>query len=169
MTLPTDVPPSPPEVLRPVRESQVSTTELVLPNDSNILGNLLGGRLMHLIDLTAAIAAARHSHLVCVTASVDDLTFLAPVKTGEVVQLLASVNRVFNTSLEVGVKVFAENLLTGKKVHANSAYLTFVGLNTEGKPTHSPQVLPETADERRRFEAALVRRNARLEKRKHSG
>ncbi len=154
---------------RPVRESQVVMTELVLPNDANLLGNLLGGKLMHLIDIAAAIAAARHSHLVCVTVSVDRLTFLHPVKAGEVVMLYASVNRVFNTSMEVGVKVYAEDLITGKFLHANSAYLTFVGLNAEGKPVKTSQVIPETDEERRRFEEALIRRNARLEhKRKMS-
>lgn len=154
---------------RPVRESQVVMTELVLPNDANSLGNLLGGKLMHLIDIAAAIAAARHSHLVCVTVSVDRLTFLYPIRTGEVVVLHASVNRVFNTSMEVGVKVYAEDLITGTLVHANSAYLTFVGLNAEGKPVKTSQVIPETDEERRRFEEALIRRNARLEhKRKMS-
>ena len=103
---------------------QASMTQLVLPNDTNQLGNLLGGQLMHWIDLVAAIAAARHSHNVCVTASVDDLNFLHPIKIGEVVTLLASVNRVFRTSMEIGVKVHSENLLTGKLKHANTAYLT---------------------------------------------
>lgn len=147
---------------RPVRESQVAMTELVLPNDANQLGNLLGGSLMHLIDIAAAIAAARHSHLVCVTASVDELNFLHPIRTGEVVLLFASVNRVFSTSMEVGVKVFAENLITGERIHANSAYLTFVGVNAEGKPAKSPPVIPETDEERRRFEQAAERRRIRL-------
>lgn len=151
---------------RPMRESQVEMTELVLPNDANVLGNLLGGKLMHLIDIAAAIAAARHSHMVCVTASVDELNFLHPIKTGEVVILQASVNRVFNTSMEVGVKVWCENLASGTRIHANSAYLTFVALNAEGKPSHSPQVIPESDDERRRFEMARQRRSARLERRK---
>lgn len=151
-----------PSAGRPVRDSQVSMTELVLPNDANQLGNLLGGSLMHLIDIAAAIAAARHSHLVCVTASVDELNFLHPIRTGEVVQLLASVNRVFSTSMEVGVKVFAENLITGERIHANSAYLTFVGVNAEGKPAKSPPVIPETPDEQRRYDQALERRRIRL-------
>ena len=147
---------------RPVKHSQVEMTELVLPNDANQLGNLLGGKLMHLLDIAAAIAAARHSHLICVTASVDELDFLHPIITGDVVILQASVNRVFNTSMEVGVKVYAEDLRSGKRTHANSAYLTFVGLNAEGKPAKSPQVIPESPDEKRRFVQALERRNRRL-------
>ncbi len=145
-----------------VRASQVTMTELVLPNDTNQLGNLLGGRLMHLMDIAMAIAAARHTGLVCVTASVDEINFLHPVRLGEVVILKASVNRVFSTSLEVGVKVFAENLKAGTCRHTNSAYMTFVGLNAEGKPAPSPQVIPESPDEQRRFEQALERRMVRL-------
>jgi acyl-CoA hydrolase len=145
-----------------VRASQVEMTELVLPNDTNQLGNLLGGRLMHLMDICMAIAAARHSGLVCVTASVDEINFLNPIRLGQVVILRASVNRVFRTSMEVGVKVYCEDVKSGRRVHSNSAYMTFVGLNAEGKPTPSPQVLPETEDERRRFAEALARRDHRL-------
>jgi acyl-CoA hydrolase len=145
-----------------VRHSQVEMTELVLPNDTNQLGNLLGGRLMHLMDIAMAIAAARHSGLVCVTASVDEINFLHPIRLGQVVILRASVNRVFRTSMEVGVKVFCEDLKSGKRTHTNSAYMTFVGLNAEGRPTPSPQVLHETEEERRRFDQALERRNHRL-------
>ncbi len=145
-----------------VRASHVEMTELVLPNDTNQLGNLLGGRLMHWMDIAMAIAAARHSGLVCVTASVDEINFLHPIRIGQVVILRASVNRVFRTSMEVGVKVLCEDVKSGTRVHSNSAYMTFVGLNAEGKPTPSPQVLPETPDELRRFEQALARRNHRL-------
>ncbi len=145
-----------------VRASQVEMTELVLPNDTNQLGNLLGGRLMHMMDIAMAIAAARHAGLVCVTASVDRIDFHEPIKLGQVVVLHASVNRVFRTSMEVGVKVFAEDLRSGTCIHTNSAYMTFVGLNDEGKPTPSPQVIPETDDEQRRFEQALERREKRL-------
>ncbi len=148
-----------------VRASQVVMTELVLPNDTNQLGNLLGGRLMHLMDIAMAIAAARHTGFVCVTASVDEIDFLKPIRLGDVVTLYASVNRVFRTSLEVGVKVYAENIKAGTLVHTNSAYMTFVGLNAEGRPTPAPQVIPETPDEVRRFEQALERRNRRLEHR----
>ncbi|MBN1447497.1 MAG: acyl-CoA thioesterase [Bacteroidetes bacterium] len=146
-----------------MRASQVEMTELVLPNDTNQLGNLLGGRLMHMMDIAMAIAAARHSGLVCVTASVDEINFLHPIRLGQVVILQASVNRVFRTSMEVGVKVFCEDLKSGKRTHTNSAYMTFVGLNAEGKPTPSPQVIPETEDEKRRFDDALRRRKHRLD------
>jgi len=146
-----------------VRASQVEMTELVLPNDTNQLGNLLGGRLMHMMDIAMAIAAARHSGLVCVTASVDEINFLHPIRLGQVVILKASVNRVFRTSMEVGVKVFCEDLKSGRRTHTNSAYMTFVGLNAEGTPTPSPQVIPATEEERRRFEDAQRRRRHRLE------
>jgi len=145
-----------------VRASQVEMTELVLPNDTNQLGNLLGGRLMHLMDIAMAIAAARHSGLVCVTASVDEINFLHPIRLGQVVILHASVNRVFRTSMEAGVKVYCEDLKSGKRTHTNSAYMTFVGLNAEGRPTPSPQVIAESEAEKRRFEQALQRRNHRL-------
>ena len=148
-----------------VQASAVEMTEIVLPNDTNQLGNILGGTLMHLMDVAMAIAATRHSGLVCVTASVDRIDFLHPIRLGEIVILRASVNRVFNTSMETGVKVFAENPRTGERLHTNSAYMTFVGLNAEGKPSICPQIIPETEDEFRRYERALIRRNLRLEKR----
>jgi len=140
-------------------------TQLVLPNDTNRLGNLLGGQLMHWIDLAAAIAASRHTRRICVTASVDELNFLQPVKAGEVVILRASVNRVFRTSMEVGVKVLSENLLTGEVRHANSAYLTFVSIDDAGNPVAAPKLRAESADEQRRFEDALRRREQRLRRR----
>lgn len=150
----------------PLKSYQVSMTQLVLPNDTNQLGNLLGGQLMHWIDLVAAIASARHSRRVCVTASVDELNFLHPIKTGEVVTLLASINRVFRTSMEVGVKVLSENMLTGKVRHANTAYLTFVALDENGMPIGVPQIAVETDEERRRYEDASTRREQRLQRRK---
>lgn len=152
-----------------VKHSQVEMTQLVLPNDTNQLGNLLGGQLMHWIDLAAAIAAARHSKRVCVTASVDELNFIHPVKEGEVVILRASVNCVFHTSMEVGVKVFCENLLTGALVHANSAYLTFVSIDGSGTPVPVPRLRPESDDERRRFADATRRREERLRRRSKKG
>lgn len=150
----------------PLSNHQASMTQLVLPNDTNQLGNLLGGQLMHWIDLVAAIAAARHSKRVCVTASVDELNFLQPIKTGEVVTLLATVNRVFKTSMEIGVKVFKENMLTGNIKHANTAYLTFVALETDGKPVEIPHVVMHSKEDERRFEDALKRRELRLQRRK---
>ena len=141
-------------------------TELVLPNDTNQLGNLLGGRLMHLVDIAAAIAAAKHSSRVCVTASVDEMNFLGPVKLGQVVRLYASVNRAFTTSMEVGVKVTAENPITGELTHTNSAYLVYVALDENGKPSSVPELVLETDEELRRFEEAKERQAHRLSRRK---
>jgi acyl-CoA hydrolase len=145
-----------------VSNSTIIMTELVLPHHTNQLGNLLGGQLMHWIDICAALCAAKHSQRVCVTASVDKIDFHHPVKLGEVVSLTASLNRVFNTSLEVGVKVYGESYKTGKRIHTNTAYLTFVGVDEEGRPVKAPQAIPETEDEKRRFEEALQRRENRL-------
>ncbi|MGC8595214.1 MAG: acyl-CoA thioesterase [Candidatus Kryptoniota bacterium] len=151
-----------------VKDSQVEMVELVLPNDTNQLGNLLGGRLMHWIDIAAAVAASRHSNHICVTAAVDEINFFEPIRLGELVILKSSVNRVFRTSMEVGVKVFSENPLTGERKHCNSAYLTFVSIDKNGKPVISRPVLPETADEKRRYEQALFRRDQRLKHREES-
>jgi acyl-CoA hydrolase len=141
--------------------------ELVLPNDTNMLGNLLGGRLMHWIDIAAALAAAKHCNNVAVTAEVDKLTFKLPIKLGNIVYLKASVNRAFKTSMEVGVKVEVEDIQSGEKKHSNSAYLTFVNLDRyTGKPMPVPEIIPETPEEKRRFEEALIRRNKRLEESK---
>lgn len=145
-----------------VRNSQVEMTEMVLPNHTNRLGNLLGGQLMHWIDICAAIASSRHTNRVCVTASVDKLNFIQPIKEGEVVILQASVNRAFTTSVEVGVKVTSENLLSGVRKHANSAYLTFVAIDDNGKPVPVPPVRPSSTAEKRRFRDAARRRSERL-------
>jgi acyl-CoA hydrolase len=153
---------------RTVHASQVTTTQLVLPNDTNQLGNLLGGTLMHWIDIVAAIAAQRHSGKVCVTASVDDLNFHYAVKLGEVVTLEASVNRAFRTSMEIGVRVTAHGNSSLPERRANTAYLTFVAIDDEGKPQPVPPVEPETEDEQRRYAAALRRREARLLRRRQS-
>ncbi len=152
-----------------IHESQVQMTEMVLPNHTNRLGNLLGGQLMHWMDICAAIAAFRHTNRVCVTASVDELNFLHPIKEGEVVILHGSVNRAFRTSVEVGVKVTAENLLTGERKHANTAYLTFVAIDELGNPVEVPPIRPETKDEKRRYADAARRRAQRLERRKKNG
>jgi acyl-CoA hydrolase len=149
---------------RYIKSSQVEMTELVLPNDTNQLGNLLGGRLMEWMDIAAAIAAQRHSNRVCVTASVDELVFHYPIHLGEVVTLKASVNRVFTTSMEVGVKVLAENQLTQQKKIANTAYFSFVAVDEQNTPTTIPPIIPQTRDEKRRFVDALARRRYRLQK-----
>lgn len=148
-----------------VNESIVTMTELVLPNHTNQLGNLLGGQLMHWIDICAALASSKHSQKVCVTASVDRIDFHHPIKLGNVVTLVASVNRAFKTSMEVGVKVFTESFLEGKRIHSNTAYLTFVSVDVNGKPVETFEIVPETEDEKRRFEEALKRRKTRLENR----
>ncbi|UCH11048.1 MAG: acyl-CoA thioesterase [Fidelibacterota bacterium] len=151
---------------RPVTDSQVVMNEMVLPNDANILGNVLGGHVMHLMDLCAAMSAMRHCRKVVVTASVDHLSFVHPVKVGELMILKASVNYADRTSMEVGVRIEAEHPLTGEKRHTSSAYLTFVALDEEGHPTPVPQVVPTTKDEERRFQAAKKRREERLRRMK---
>jgi len=148
-----------------ISDSTVIMTELVLPNHTNQLGNLLGGQLMHWIDICAALSAAKHNQRVCVTASVDRIDFLHPIKLGNAVNLVASVNRVFNTSMEIGVKVYAQNFKEGTKIHTNTAYLTFVGVDEYGKPVKAIDAIPESDDEKRRYEEALRRREIRLNSR----
>lgn len=148
--------------VKKVIDSIVTMTELVLPNHTNQLGNLLGGQLMQWIDICAALCSSKHNQRVCVTASVDRIDFHHPIKLGDVVTLVASVNRVFNTSMEIGVKVYAENFYEGKKIHTNTAYLTFVGVDENGKPVKAIDAVPETEDEKRRYEEAMQRREARL-------
>ncbi|HVB39505.1 MAG TPA: acyl-CoA thioesterase [Terriglobales bacterium] len=150
---------------KPVRVSQAEMTELVLPNDANTMGNVLGGKVMNLVDLCGAIAACRHASRICVTASVDHMDFRHPVTVGELLILKASVNRVFTTSMEVGVKVYAESMQDGERRHTSSAYLTFVAVDEHGGRQAVPQVIPETDAERRRFEAAGARRAHRLAQR----
>jgi acyl-CoA hydrolase len=147
---------------KPVRESLSEYSELALPNDANGLGNVLGGKVMHLVDLAAAMAAIRHARRPCVTASVDSLHFLHPVLIGQLIVLRSSVNRVFRTSMEVGVQVETETLLTGVKLHTCSAYLTFVALDESRKAVEIPPVIPETEEELRRYRQAGERREYRL-------
>lgn len=154
---------------KPVRESASEYAELALPTDANGLGNVLGGKVMHLVDLAAAMAAMRHARRPTVTAAVDSLLFLHPAHIGDLITLRSSVNRVFRTSMEVGVKVETENLMTGEKVHTCSAYLTFVALDEDGKSTVVPPVIPETEDEIRRFQEAGKRREHRLAVRERTG
>jgi acyl-CoA hydrolase len=149
------------QIVRTVASTQSEMTEIILPNDTNTLGNLLGGRLMHFIDLTGAMAAYRHSRTHVVTAAMDHIDFIRPVHLGDLVTLKSSVNRAFTTSMEVGVKVWAENTQTASIVHVASAYLVFVAINQEGHPQKIPQLLPETPNETRRYEDALRRRDHR--------
>jgi len=151
---------------KPVRESISEYSELALPNDTNGLGNVLGGKVMHLVDLAAAMAALRHARKPVVTASVDSLNFIHPVRIGQLIVLRSSVNRAFRTSMEIGVHVETENLLTGEKLHTCSAYLTFVALDENKRPTAVPPVIPETEEEKRRYHEAGQRREYRLALRK---
>jgi acyl-CoA hydrolase len=148
-------------MVRTVASTQSEMTEIVLPNDTNMLGNLLGGRLMHFIDLTGAMAAYRHARTHVVTASMDHIDFIRPVRLGDLVTLKSSVNRAFTSSMEVGVKVWAENTRTGAVSHVASAYLVFVAVDEQGRLQTVPQLKAETPDELRRYEDALRRRQHR--------
>jgi acyl-CoA hydrolase len=143
--------------------SRVEMTEIVLPQDTNQHGHAWGGRVMALIDKAAAIAATRHGRTHVVTASVDSLTFRAPVRQGHILRLLASVNAAFHTSMEVGVKVLSEDPVSGRQVRCCTAYVTMVALDAGGRPTPVPQLRPVTGEDRRRRREAIRRRRARLE------
>lgn len=147
---------------RTVVESAVEMTEVVLPNDANPLGNMLGGRVMHLMDMAGAIAAHRHSRSIVVTASVDNLAFLHPVRVGQLVILRAHVTRAFNTSIEAEVNVYLEDFVTGERRQTSAAFLTYVALDSEGRPRRVPPVIPRTPEEKRRYREALARRRRRL-------
>lgn len=146
-----------------MRESVSEYSELALPNDANSFGFLLGGKVMHLVDVAGAMAAMRHARRPVVTAAVDHMNFLHPIHIGQLVILRSSVNRAFRTSMEVGVKVFVEDLITGELKHTSSAYLTFVAIDQQGNRVAVPPVIPETEDEKRRYEEAGQRRTYRLE------
>src|SRR5579872_7359709 len=146
---------------RPVSASRTEMTELVLPQDSNLLGNILGGRVMHLIDVAGAIAAHRHCRRQVVTASVDHLDFLNPVRVGDLIILEAQVNRAFRTSVEVGVEVFSEDSTAGVRKHT-TAFLTFVALDEAGRPVPVPSLIVKSSAERRRYREAGERRESRI-------
>jgi acyl-CoA hydrolase len=146
---------------RPVSDSISEMVEIVLPNDANPMGSLLGGRLMHWIDLAGALAAFRHTRSYVVTASIDHLDFRFPVRVGDIVVLKSSVNRAFGTSMEVGVKVWVENALTGERHHVSSAYLTFVAVDRQGRKVPVPAAGPQSEVERERYEDAGRRREIR--------
>ena len=150
---------------RPCRESQHQTSELMMPQDANILGHVFGGAILALMDKCAAVAAFRHARSNCVTASIDRVDFREPIHVGDLVVMRASVNFAGRTSMEIGVRVEAEDLLTGRRRHTNSCYLTFVAIDRNGRPVEVPPVIPETDDERRRYDAAQARRKRRLEER----
>jgi acyl-CoA hydrolase len=144
------------------KDSATVMTEIVLPNDTNALHNLRGGKILHWMDIASAIAAGRHANRVVVTASVDQVSFLNPIKVGDVVTICATVTRVFNTSIEVYVDVSAENLPTQTNYKCNDAYYTFVALDSNGKPTRVAPLVPETEEEKKQFESAMRRRELRL-------
>jgi acyl-CoA hydrolase len=150
---------------RTVSSSRVTMTEIVLPNDTNPLGNIMGGRVVHLIDVAAAVAAGRHSRRPCVTAAIDEIVFHAPVPMGSVLVIRASVNLAGRTSMEVGVRVESEDRRTGERRHCASAYLTFVALGDDGLPTEVPPLVARTREEKRRMEEARRRREERLARR----
>ena len=137
-------------------------TELVLPNDTNTLNNLMGGRLMHWMDIGAAIAAQRHSNRIVVTASVDNISFGKPIQLGDVVTLKASVSRAFNSSMEIYINVRSENIPGGKSEVTHSAFFTFVAVDQGGRPIDVPEAVPETEEEKELYAGALRRRQLRL-------
>jgi acyl-CoA hydrolase len=148
---------------KPVSASKSEMAEVVLPAQTNALGKLLGGHVMHLVDIVAAMAASRHANSYMVTASVDYIDFRNAVSLGEIVILKSQVNRVFHTSLEIGVEVYSEDILTGEKKHTTSAYVTFVAIDEHTKkPKPVPPLIVKTAAERRRWKEALKRREIRL-------
>ncbi len=150
---------------RSVAESRVELVELVLPNDANPLGNLLGGKVMHLVDIAAAISAHRHCRCPVVTASVDRIDFLHPVRVGQIIILQASVNHAAHTSMEVGVRVLSEDLNSGDRLHTASAYATFVAVDSSGRPVAVPPLVLEGDEDHRRFREAGARREVRLRER----
>jgi acyl-CoA hydrolase len=143
-------------------ESLIIMTELVLPNDTNVFGNLMGGRLMYWMDIAAALSAQKHSNAPVVTASVDNISFENAIRLGNVVHIEAKVTRAFTTSMEVHLKVWGEDLKKRMRYKSNEAYYTFVALDDNSHPKSVPQLITETEDEKRLFEGALRRRQIRL-------
>jgi acyl-CoA hydrolase len=144
------------------KDSVTIMTEMVLPNDTNTLNNLMGGRLMHWMDIVAAIAAQKHCNRIVVTASADNISFKEPINLGNVVTLRSQVTRAFNSSMEVFIEVTAEDIPASKKIMTHRAFFTFVAVDQNGKPIEIPQIVPETAEEIELFEGALRRRQLRL-------
>ena len=149
-------------ILKKASESLVMMTELVLPNDTNVFGNLMGGRLMYWMDIASALSAQKHANAPVVTASVDNISFEAPILLGNVVYIEAKVSRVFTTSMEVHIRVWGEDLKRQHRYKSNEAYYTFVALNAEGKPSPVPQLTLQSEDEQKLYEGAMRRRQLRL-------
>ena len=150
---------------RTVADSQHETSELMMPQHANVLGHVFGGVILSMMDTSAAVAAFRHARNNCVTVSIDRVDFREPIHVGDLVVMKASVNHVGRTSIEVGVRVEAEEMTTGRRRHTNSCYLTFVAIDRNGRPIDVPPLRPETPDEIRRHDAAKERRRRRLEER----
>ena len=150
---------------RTVRQSQHETSEIMMPQHANNVGHVFGGVVLAMMDKAAAVAAIRHCRLTCVTASIDRVDFREPIHVGDLVVMKASVNYVGRSSMEVGVRVEAEDLPTGRRRHTNSCYLTFVAVDRDGRPVEVPGLVAESADEIRRYNAAVARRQRRLEER----
>lgn len=144
------------------KESSIIMTELVLPNDTNVFGNLMGGRLMYWMDIASALAAGKHCNSPVVTASVDNISFENPIKLGNVVHIEAKVTRAFNSSMEVHMKVWGEDTVQQYRYKSNEAYYTFVALDPNRRPKPVPQLIPETEEEVKLFDGALRRRQLRL-------
>ncbi|MGH7569497.1 MAG: acyl-CoA thioesterase [Gemmatimonadales bacterium] len=149
------------------RESETVMSELMMPQHANIMGNVFGGVILSLVDRVAAVSAIRHAGKQCVTVSVDKVDFREPIHVGELVTAFARVNFAGRTSMEVGVKVIAENVMSGDKRHTNSCYVTYVALDEKGEPTPVPPIVPETPDEKRRYERAAQRRASRVMDRRY--
>jgi acyl-CoA hydrolase len=148
---------------KPVCESAINDqTAIVFPNDINVIGTLYGGRAMEMADEVAAIVAKRHSGRTCVTLGIDSVRFLAPARRGDILVIKAAVNRVWRTSMEVGLKILADDFRTGTRTHIVSAYFTFVGVDEDLKPVELAPVIPQSDEEKRRYEQADVRRKARM-------
>ena len=147
---------------KPVSESRTALAQIMQVSDANLAGNVHGGTIMKLVDNAAGLAAARHAGGLAVTAAMDEMSFIEPVYLGELVTVKASVNAAFRTSMEVGVRVEAENVTTGRKVHTSSAYLVFVAIDEDGNPRAVPAVIAETEEERQRQREAKLRQDARL-------
>ena len=143
-------------------ESFITMNELVLPNDTNFFGNLMGGRLMYWMDIAAAMSATKHCNSPCMTASVDNLSFKNPIKLGNLVHIEAKVTRAFNTSMEIHLKVWGEDTMHQYRYESNEAYFTFVALDPNNKPRLVPQLIPENEEDEKLYEGALRRRQIRL-------
>lgn len=158
-----------PRLKRHPRDSRHETSRLMMPTDANNLGHVFGGAILSMIDTTAAISAIRHAHATCVTVSIDRVDFREPIFLGDLVIMKSVVNFVGRTSMEVGVRVESENLKTGERRHTNTAYVSFVAVDRDGRPIPVPELVPETDEEKARYAAAERRRARRLEVLKQEG